>query len=162
MTTRSAPQPDAAAACRLLASGATFGTLATAARDPAGHPFATLVALAFDPRAQPLLLLSDLAEHTKNLRVDARASLLVVDSNASSDPLAGFRMTLVGSCIEIPTDESDAARGIYLGCHPEAASYARFADFTLWRLDVASVRWIAGFGRMQWLSGDAYAGAKLS
>ncbi len=63
--------------CRDLASRARFGSLATVARQPAGAPFATLVAVAVDATGRPLLFLSELAEHTKNLRADARASLLV-------------------------------------------------------------------------------------
>jgi heme iron utilization protein len=150
---------DPAAACRQLASGAAFGALATVARDPAGHPFATLVAVAFDPRGRPLLFLSRLAEHCKNLEADPRASLLVSDATgAAGDPLAASRMTLVGTCAMVRPGEVEGAGNLFLARHPEAASYATFADFGMWRLDVASVRWIAGFGRMQWVSGEAYAG----
>lgn len=159
MSRPNAEQADSAAACRDLASTAMFGMLATAARDFAGHPFATLVAIAFDPRAQPLLLLSELAEHGKNLRADRRASLLIADPNAASDPLAGSRMTLLGLCTPVAAAEIDAAREQYLARHPKAAGYARFRDFAMWRLDVAQVRWIAGFGRMQWVSAEDYAGS---
>jgi heme iron utilization protein len=150
---------DPAAACRQLASGAAFGALATVAREPAGHPFATLVAVAFDARGRPLLLLSRLAEHCKNLVADPRASLLVTDPTAAAgDPLAASRMTLVGTCAPLAAEEEiERARSLFLARHPEAASYVTFADFGMWRLDVASVRWIAGFGRMQWVSGEAYA-----
>lgn len=149
---------DPAAACRQLASGAAFGALATVAREPAGHPFGTLVAVAFDARGQPLLLLSRLAEHCKNLEADPRASLLVTDATAAGgDPLAASRMTLVGTCAVLAAGEIEGARSLFLTRHPEAASYVTFADFAMWRLDVASVRWIAGFGRMQWVNGEAYA-----
>lgn len=155
---------DPADQCRRLASRASFGALATVARQPAGHPFASLVAVAFDDRGQPILLLSSLAEHGQNLSSDPRASLLVSDTTGlvsdttggSVDPLAGARMTLVGTCATIPAHEIEAARRVFLGRHPEAATYATFADFAMWRLDVASVRWIGGFGRMQWVTGDAY------
>jgi len=69
-----APQAsDDAAAVRALCTRERFGTLATLARDPVGHPFASAVAFALGPDGQPLLLLSGLAEHTQNLHADPRA-----------------------------------------------------------------------------------------
>jgi putative heme iron utilization protein len=144
--------------CRDLVSSSRFGALATVARDPAGWPFATLVAVAFDERGRPLLLLSRLAEHTKNLEACARASLLVAESPqgaAASDPLARARMTLVGECASVTVD-SESAKERFLDAHPDAARYASFTDFGLWRLDVAHVRWVGGFGKMEWMSGEAY------
>jgi heme oxygenase (biliverdin-IX-beta and delta-forming) len=157
------------AACRALAASARFGALATVARDPAGWPFATLVAVAFDERGRPLLLLSRLAEHTKNLEACARASLLVTEAPAEggegsgADPLARGRMTLVGECARLTgagedgADRVAAARARFVHAHPSAAGYASFADFAVWRLEVAHVRWVGGFGKMEWLAGDEYA-----
>jgi putative heme iron utilization protein len=149
---------DAASTCRALARRARFGALATltaGAREPAGWPFATLVAVAFDASGRPLMLLSRLAEHTKNLEASGRASLLVTEHD-EADPLAAGRMTLVGTCARVPDAERDAALAAFLDAHPEASSYAGFGDFAVWRLDVAQARWIGGFGRMEWIDGDAY------
>ena len=57
-------------------------------------------------------------------------------------------MTLVGLCARVGLDEGDAARDAFLAVHTEAAGYARFKDFAMWRLDVDEVRWVGGFGRM--------------
>jgi heme iron utilization protein len=143
---------------RAIVQRARHGALATLSREPPGFPFATLVAVAFDPRGQPLLLLSRLAEHTKNLEVCRRASLLVADASGPDDPLAAGRMTLVGECGRLADAEQPEGRERYLQAHPEAAGYARFAEFAAWRLEVASVRWVGGFGRMDWLDAGAYAG----
>ena len=150
---------DTPSACRTLAGRARFGSLATTAREPAGWPFATLVAVAFDARGRPLLLLSRLAEHTKNLEASDRASLLVTE-HGEADPLAAGRMTLVGTCARVPDGERDAALTAFLAVHPEASSYAGFADFGLWRLEVAQARWIGGFGRMKWIDAEAYAASQ--
>jgi putative heme iron utilization protein len=148
---------DVGLACRKLASRARIGSLATLARDPAGHPFATLVAVAIDHGGQPLFCLSALAEHTKNLRHDSRASLLVWDASAGGDPLAAERMTLVGLCAPVPAGEADEARARFLSLHSDAVAYASLPDFAVWRLAVTQARWIGGFGRMTWVDGDAYA-----
>jgi putative heme iron utilization protein len=151
-------------ACRALAASARFGALATVARDPAGWPFATLVAVALDERGRPLLLLSRLAEHTKNLEACAHASLLVTEAEgegdgnaAGADPLARGRMTLVGECARVTDEGRAAALSRFVAVHPSAASYASFADFAVWRLEVAHVRWVGGFGRMEWIAGEEYA-----
>jgi putative heme iron utilization protein len=101
-----------------------------------------------------LLLLSRLAEHTKNLEGDARASILVAEPDAT-DPLAAGRMTIVGTCAR--AGESADARAMFLATHPEATQYAGLPDFAMWRLEVVAIRWIGGFGRMQWVSADHYA-----
>src|SRR5215470_6653578 len=136
-------------AARALVKSKTFGALATIARD-GGHPFATLVgyALVADTAgATPVFLLSTLAEHTQNLRADARASLLVTEDGAG-DPLARGRATLVGRAAECPRAEAEAA---YLAVHPQAVAYLALKDFKFWRLAIDSVRYVAGFGKMGWI-----------
>lgn len=153
---------DALSSCRALTERARFGTLATISRDPAGFPFATLVAVAFDGRGRPLMLLSRLAEHTRNLEACPRASLLVAPGlpdgapAPSRDPLAAGRMTLVGPCARVADGEVAQARADFLAAHAEAAGYATLADFAPWRLEVEHVRWVGGFGRMSWVSGAEY------
>ena len=138
--------------CRDLLAKARHGVLATVAREPEGWPFASLVAVACDTQRRPLLLLSRLAEHTKNLEIDGRASLLLSDP-AASDPLATGRMTVLGRCAPVPQDERAQALEAFLTAHPEAAPYASLGDFAPWRLEVARVRWVGGFGRMTWIDG---------
>jgi len=168
--------------CRELAARARFGALATVARaaaapaeagdpgplGPPAWPFATLVAVSFDEQGRPLLLLSRLAEHTKNLEVCPRASLLVsaAEGAQSADPLALGRMTLLGECRRLErspggreseaADAASDARARFLAAHPEAGGYATFPDFDMWRLDVVQVRWVGGFGAMDWVSGADY------
>jgi putative heme iron utilization protein len=153
-------------ACRGLAAGARFGALATLARGVAPWPFATLVAVSFDARGRPLFLLSRLAEHTKNLEACPRASLLVsADAPSGGEPLALGRMTLVGECRRLERGVQDAAadeseaRARFLAAHPDASGYSAFPDFDMWRLEVAHVRWVGGFGAMDWVNGDDYGRA---
>ena len=158
-----AAEPSHAERARVLVAGSTRGALATLAVEPAGHPFASLVAYAADGAGRPVLLLSALAEHTRNARADPRASLLVTrDGPAAGDPLAGERVTLVGRLLPV-TGEAAAhdARATYLSAHPQAARYAGYGDFAFHRLAVASVRYVGGFGRMGWVDASAYTAAGL-
>src|SRR5256885_13852050 len=118
---------DDARIARELAARAKHATLATVGLRPAGHPFASLVAVASDDEGRPLLLLSALAEHTKNLVACEKASLLVAESD-----LTAARVTILGACSRA---DDAAVRARYLEIHPDAAQWAEFKDFSFFRLE---------------------------
>jgi putative heme iron utilization protein len=99
----------------------------------------------------PVFFISELAEHTKNLRGDTRGSLLVAEPG-EGDPLARGRVTLLGHCRKLDAgSERDTAKQAYLATHPNAHYYVDYKDFAFWRLDVEAVRYIGGYGRMSWV-----------
>ena len=114
----------------------------------AGRPYVSLVATACDMDASPLLLLSDLAQHTKNLAAGPSVSLLFEDVAGHPDPLAGPRLTLLGRA-----ERRDGPRALarFTARHPSAASYAGFADFHLYRVQIERGHLVAGFGRISWV-----------
>lgn len=147
------PTPTHGERARTLAAAIPTGTLCTIAKEPAGMPYGSLVTFAMEGPS-PVFFISELAEHTKNLRGDARASLLVAESG-EGDPLAKGRVTLLGHARVLGEGpERDAAKGAYLGVHPNAGYYIDYSDFAFWRLDVESVRYIGGYGRMSWIDLD--------
>jgi putative heme iron utilization protein len=153
------PTPTHAERARTLAASSRTGTLCTIATDPAGAPYGSLVTFAMDGPS-PVFFISELAEHTKNLRVDARASLLVAESG-EGDPLARGRVTLLGHAGVLSDGPArDSARAAYLSVHPNAAYYIDYSDFAFWRLDVDSVRYIGGYGRMSWVDVAAWRAAE--
>src|SRR5438034_1215637 len=93
------PTPTHAERARTLVAQLSTGTLCTLALEPAGYPYGSFVTVAFD-NGNPVFLISRLAEHTKNLERDPRASLLVAEGGAD-DPLANGRVTLVGPCTPV-------------------------------------------------------------
>jgi putative heme iron utilization protein len=144
------PAPSHGERARTLAAAIRTGTLCTIATRPAGAPYGSLVTFAMDG-SSPVFFISELAEHTKNLRADPRASLLVAESG-DGDPLAKGRVTLLGQARALPDGpERDAAKDAYLSAHPTAAYYVDYSDFAFWRLHVESVRYIGGYGRMSWV-----------
>ena len=66
---------------------------------------------------------------------------------------------MLGTVVELRDDVRTAALHAYRERHPDAF-YAAFGDFRLYRLDVASVRYVGGFGRMSWVSADDHATAE--
>lgn len=151
------PFSSVAAARDLLARCGT-ATLATLGAQ--GHPFASFVTTTPDGGGAPLLLLSRLAAHTRNLERDPRASLLLVEPEQDApDPLARSRLTVTGT-MERANDQ-DAARAAFLARHSQAAAYAGFADFHVWRLAPDSFYLVAGFGRIAELEVAAVLGEPL-
>src|SRR5438128_1670140 len=143
------PTPTHAERARTLVAQISTGTLCTLAIDPAGYPFGSFVTVAFED-GDPILLISKLAEHTKNLERDPRSSLMVAEGG-SADPLANGRVTMLGPCTRVE-GKGHSARAAFLAAHPNSAYYADFRDFAFWKLHVESVRYIGGYGRMSWIS----------
>lgn len=132
-----------------LLSRSGVGALATMSVEAQGFPFASLTPFAVDGSGDPIFLLSELAEHTANLKADPRASLLVADAlRPGADPLALERVTLVGLMTSAARED---VLELYTGAHPESKMYAGFKDFAFYRLEVQRARYVGGFGRMSWI-----------
>lgn len=137
---------DARALARDLAAGARLGALGVL--DPAGgHPAVSRVAVGW--AGGPVLLISSLSHHTRALRADPRASLLVGEPGPRGDPLNQPRLTLFCAAGFVARDSDDhgTLREMWLARHPKAKIYIDFADFAFVRLAVRSASLNGGFGK---------------
>jgi len=139
--------------CRRLMRPHAHAALATTlAGDAGGFPYASLVAVACDTDASPLLLLSDLAQHRRNIAADPRISLLFDGEGGRHreglDPLAEPRLSLLGEAVRCD-DPQRLAR--FTARHPSAVAYAGFGDFHLYRVTIGRGHLVAGFGRISWI-----------
>ena len=139
-----------AAAARGLMRRARSAALATTLRDNDGWAFASLVTVACDCDGSPILLLSDLADHTRNLKEESRASLLFEAASGRANPQTGPRVTVLG---RVEHSEAIQHRRRFLARHPSAGLYAGFADFRVYRMTVDRARHVGGFGRAEWIDG---------
>lgn len=129
---------------RRLMRAARTATLATRLDD--GTPYASLVKPASDMAGRPIILVSRLAWHTRNLEADGRASLLFAAPALDRDPLEAARVTAIG---RLAPCAKEACAERFLACHPDAARYAAFSDFSFWRMEVERCHAVAGFGRIE-------------
>jgi hypothetical protein len=141
---------EAAELARGMVRRAWKGSLGTLSRH-GGFPYTSLVAMATESDGAPLLLLSGLAEHTKNVEADQRASILIDGTSADRAALTGARVTLVG---RLQRTGSANARARYLTRHPDAEGFIDFGDFGLFSLDIEWAHLVAGFGRIVRLARD--------
>jgi len=151
------PRAERVEAVRKLLFEGRFGMLCTLSTKPEGFPFGSLVPFAQGARGEPLLLISGLAQHTKNLRADPRASLLVLAPGAE-DPMQAARAAFLGRAVAIGGADAEDGRARFLQRHPRAAAWFSL-DFELWRIDVSEVRFVGGFGQAAWVSGSDVLGS---
>ena len=143
-------QASSAAARELMRRGAAaLGSLMD------GAPYVSLVLTAHEDSGNLLLLLSDLAQHSRNIAAYSRVSLLFDGTEGLTDRLTGSRLTVMGSAARCDEPEALAR---YLEQQPSAAGYAAFRDFHLYRIKVERGHLVAGFGRIEWLDGEALRG----
>jgi putative heme iron utilization protein len=132
------------------------GVLSTLSAQHEGWPFGSLAPFAITKTGDLALVLSDLAEHTKNIRRDPRASLFVSDPPpAEGDPQAGARIALLGRVAEASGDALADARARYIARFGEADDYLAKLDFRVYVLTVEHVRLVGGFGRIAWLAASS-------
>lgn len=128
------------------------GVLSTLSQRLAGYPFGSVSPFILDHAGCPVILISDLAEHTRNIAGDPRVSLIV--QPFSQDMQATARLTLVGEARRLP--DKDALGPRYLRYFPQAEAYFDMHDFNFYRITPRRVRWIGGFGKVHWLEPEAY------
>ena len=142
---------NAATEARQFLSSTHSGVLSTISARLGGYPFGSIAPFVLDHDGNPLILISTIAEHTKNIQADARVSLIAFDP-ATPDMQAGARLTVIGKAI--PTDKDERLRARYLRYFPQAEGYFGMHDFLFHRIEMEQARFIGGFGKIHWIAGD--------
>jgi heme iron utilization protein len=143
-----------ARAARDLIRGLDRAVLATAL--PVGPattgpwPYASLVLVAADHDLSPILLISRLAEHTRAIERNDRVSLLFDGTAGLAQPLTGPRLSVLGRAAQ---SDGDRLKARFLARHPDAALYASFADFHIYRVAIERAHLVGGFGKIHWIAG---------
>lgn len=153
------PQPSHAERTRTLLAGQSTGYLSSQSKKLPGFPFGSVMPYALDPAGRPVFLISKMAMHTQNLDHRPEASLLVPDGSAAQDPLGAARVTLLGKAEPLPSADLEATRQLYLERHDKARFWVDYADFGFYRMDVAEIYFVGGFGVMGWVESGDYAAA---
>jgi putative heme iron utilization protein len=142
--------PRLARELRTLIDARRVGALGTLADD--GAPFVSMVPFARAGSTDGACLVihvSGLAAHTRHLRRDARASLLLMQAeDGADDPLALARVTIELQAQEAArgTDLHQACRSSYLARFAQAQMISELPDFAFFALWPRGARHVAGFG----------------
>jgi heme oxygenase (biliverdin-IX-beta and delta-forming) len=138
---------------RLMLRAHRYGALCTLSKKFDGYPFGSITPYLVDHDGSLLILISTLAEHTKNIRNDPRVSMITHDQR---DPhiLAQGRVTVIGKA-ELETERLQAGLR-YIRYFPEARTYLDMHDFSFFRIHPVAIRYIGGFGKIHWINMDNY------
>ncbi|MFA9203452.1 MAG: hypothetical protein ACEQSD_05585, partial [Flavobacteriales bacterium] len=110
------------------------------------------VGIALDGRI--ILLLSDLAQHSRNLELDHRVSLMLHDDQEQNWQ-AATRLSVLGHMQPLDCDagsiEYQTIKDSYYRSHPESVDLDQREDFRFWQLIPLRFRMMYGFAQICWL-----------
>ncbi|WP_415753433.1 HugZ family protein [Pseudomonas leptonychotis] len=138
------------------------GVLSTHSKAMPGFPFGSVVPYCLDEQGHPLILISRIAQHTHNLKQDAKCSLLVGERGADDVQAVGRLTLLAEAQLLHDAAQIEAAAQRYYRYFPDSQGHHRVHDFDFWRLQPVRGRYIGGFGAIHWLDqvtlGNPFAG----
>ncbi|MGH9767430.1 MAG: HugZ family protein [Blastocatellia bacterium] len=144
---------DEALMARRLLNHQSVGVLSTHSVDVQGYPFGSIAPYIINYDGEPTMLISDIAQHTRNIKRNHKVSLTVFDQGAD-DPQASGRLTWIGDAELINSSDTEI-RHRYLRYFPSAESYFETHDFSLYCIHLRRARFIGGFGQIYWIEPDA-------
>lgn len=143
---------------RQFLRGTHHAILSTHSAKFTGYPFGSVAPFVLGHDCQPIVLISDIAEHTKNIITNPKVSLVVFAKG--EDLQANARLTLIGEAEKLNKNNANfMAR--YCRYLPESVGYLAMHDFNFYRINIAQARYIAGFGKMGWLQGSELNNGEL-
>lgn len=142
------PSVDAA---RWLLQQNLSGCLSTHSQKCPSYPYGSLLPFILDAQSRPVALVSELAQHTRNLKGDAHCALSVTSPSARSD---SPRLCLLAQAQFLSPAQSAELTGRYARYFPQAPDPRLFRDFHFLRLQPVKLHLIAGLGEIHWLEGS--------
>ena len=148
---------DAARDSRIQLLANFNGVLATIMRDTldlGGYPLGSVVPFCLNEKNEIILLIADIAQHTKNVKENAKASLTL--HNDDQDNIQkGWRLTILGDVKAATEEEIPAAAKRYERFYPESSRYHKVHNFQFYLLKPKKARYINGFGEIHWVDYEA-------
>ena len=111
-----------------------------------GYPFGSLLPICRDGKGNPLMLISHLAQHTRNLDDDPHCALMLTKGD-HADVQQWARLTCLADAEPV---SSSTAVERYCRYYPESRRYHKELNFHLYRLQPKQFYFIAGFGSARW------------
>jgi len=142
---------------RAVWHAADVGVLSTISTAVEGYPLGSVTPYVTLADGRPVLLVSAIAQHTRNMQADPRVCLTVLE-DAPGDKQAQARVSLLGDAAPATGDTLASARARYLTFFPESRRHFEAHDFAFWTIAPRRVRFIAGFGDIHWIETEDWAG----
>lgn len=130
------------------------GILSTVSVDVEGYPFGSVVPYCMNKQAKPVILISTIAQHTKNILSDSKVSLTVTERELD-DGQTGGRITYVGDAEKLNSDDTESIERYYQ-YFPQSMDYHKTHNFDFYQINPVRIRFIGGFGEIYWLEKEDF------
>lgn len=128
--------------------------LSTHSVDVDGYPFGSIVPYCLNKNGEPIILISSIAQHTKNIISDPKVSLIATEAGADDLQTVG-RITYIGDAGKLDDDDSDSMERYYR-YFPQSRGYHKTHDFNFYRIQPVRIRFIGGFGQIYWVGKEEF------
>lgn len=129
------------------------GALSTISIDVEGYPFGSVTPYCLDSEFRPNILISTIAQHTRNIMANPKVSLLISENDEKTNKQAKARLTYIGDAEKVEDDTAIKQR--YLSYFPAAKDYFATHGFSFYRIRPQRLRFIGGFGKIYWIEKDS-------
>jgi len=127
-----------------------YGVLSTLSVEVEGYPFGSVTPYCLNRQGQPVILISGIAQHTKNIIADSKVSLTVLEFGKENVQTHG-RLTYLANAKRLEADEPHSKER-YFRYFPSSRKYDEVHDFSFYELELVRARYIGGFGNIHWLN----------
>lgn len=134
------------------------GVLSTISKKFEGYPFGSFTTFTTDRNRTVIIYASELAQHTKNLVQNSKASLTIYNLKKNGDQQDSQRLTLLGDLVL--ADNQDDCKERFSLFLPHSVNYHKMHDFSFYKLLINQARWIGGFGQIAWLKPEHWTDSK--
>lgn len=145
---------EAAKQARDLLNSEYQGILCTHSLEVEGYPFGSVVPYCLSAEGQPVILISTIAQHTKNIIVNNKVSLISTESGSDDSQTVG-RITYLGDVRKLDENNEETFE-LYYCFFPQSRDYHKTHDFDFYAIDLLRVRYIGGFGKIYWVEKDKF------
>lgn len=128
--------------------------LSTHSVDVEGYPFGSVVPYCLNQEGNPVILISSIAQHTKNILSNPKVSLIATEGG-TDDLQAVGRITYIGNAEKLNDDDSDSMERYY-SYFPQSRGYHKTHDFDFYKIQPVRIRFIGGFGQIYWLEKEEF------
>lgn len=142
-------------AARALIRRMDAGVLSTHSVEVDGYPFGSLTPFVASHEGRPVLLISAMAQHTRNILADSRVCLTVYDPG-EKNKLASSRVSIMGNGAPVPEEDRKMLAERYFAFFPSSREFECSLDFQFYWIEPYRVRFVSGFGRIHWLPKDGW------
>lgn len=128
--------------------------LSTHSVDVTGYPFGSIVPYCLNKEGLPIILISTIAQHTKNIISNPKVSLIVTEGGADDSQTVG-RVTYLGDA-ELQNKEDVESAERYYNYFPQSRGYHETHDFNFYVIKPVRIRFIGGFGKIYWIEKEDF------